>query len=157
MRWLKITGILIVGLAVFIIWAGNAGLERQQQAAKAEQDRRAALTPAERAAEDKAAADRAARKKLDEAAFARVGGLLLTIKQAANDPGSIKVSAASYTDAGAVALEFRGKNAFGALIKQVAVMAPDGKVAVGPPGGDKIAPLWNRHIAGKTLHPLATP
>src|SRR5947207_303 len=69
------------------------------------------------------------------------------IRKSANDPKSIEFADAFYTDAGAVGLEYRGKNAFGALVMNKAVMAPDGKTASG--AGGEVTALWNRHIANK--------
>ena len=81
--------------------------------------------------------------------------LAAAVRKAANDPGSIKIEEAFYTDAGAIALEYRGKNSFGAMILNRAVMTPDGKVAAG--SDSTIATLWNRHIANKTTYSLPKP
>jgi hypothetical protein len=142
-----------VGLIAGIF--GQRGLDQPEAATKAETDRRAAQTPEQRAAEDKAAADRAARAAKSEAAWRSAQALAASIRKGANDPSSIQIEEAVYTDAGAVAIEFRGKNTFGALIKNRAVMTPDGKIAAG--SDEKIATVWNRHIAGKTTYHLPKP
>lgn len=133
--------------------------EATARAAQTEQARRNAMTPEARADEDKAVATKKAVEKLvadrRETAWRKANLLADAVRKTANDPKSIEVNTAIYTDSGAVAIEYRGKNAFGALIQNRAVMAPDGTAAA---GSDKeVSAIWNRHIAGKPYSTLPNP
>ncbi len=81
-----------------------------------------------------------------EADFQRALQLVITVKKNLNDPSSLDISGATATDT-AVAITYRAKNAFGALIVNRAVLTSDGAVAI---GSDKaVSALWNKHIANK--------
>lgn len=143
---------LVIAVAIF----QNIGADqRRAEQAKAEAARVASLTPEQKKAEAEAAAAKAAKKKVEDEAWARAQALADVVRKSANDPHSIEFSDAGYTDAGAVFLEFRGKNAFNATILNYAVATKDGKVAVG--SKDKIATLWNANIANRTLYGLPKP
>lgn len=117
----------------------------------------AALTPEQQAA---AFAERLKQDKLkaaNDAAWELAQSAALSIKRSAHDPSSVAFSEASYTDAGTVALEFRARNGFGALVRQVAVVTKDGKMTAGSLSQDRVVQAWNKHIAGKPLHSLPTP
>lgn len=121
--------------------------KRRDETAAKETARVAALTTEQKAAETKAAAASKAAKDAEEAKFQRAILLAKAVKASMNDPSSLEIIDATATDAGAIGLKFRGKNSFGALVINYAVLAPDGKVANG--SQEKVAPLWNKHIAGK--------
>jgi len=142
-----VVGGIFALIVVSCISAINSSDERRNAEATKEATRVAALTPDQRAAEVKAAAAQKAIKDADEVKFQRALVLVLAVKESMNDPSSLEIIDASVTDAGAVAIEFRGKNAFGALIRNFAVLTPDGKAANG--SKEKVAPLWNKHISGK--------
>lgn len=144
---------------VAVAFCQGRGDEREQQkraalerAAKAEQERRAAMTAEARAAEDKAVAERKAAEKAaaaaKEADFQRVIAVVRAVKSGMNDPSSFEIDSALVTAEGAIGITYRGKNSFGALVLNYAVMTKDRKLAVG--SQREIAPLWNRHIAGKS-------
>lgn len=121
------------------------------RATKAEQERRAAMTADARAIEDKVVAEQKARAKAAdaerEANFQRALALLRMVKTHMHDPSSLDVEDAFYTDEGAIAIKYRGKNAFGATIINYAVATKDGKASSG--SQRDVAPLWNKYIAKK--------
>lgn len=94
---------------------------------------------------------------MHDAAWAKANIAAQAIKKGANDPASVAFNESGYTEAGAVFIEFRAKNSFGGLIKQVAVVTPDGKLIVGSSSDSAVAAAWNRHIANRTLYSLPTP
>jgi hypothetical protein len=88
----------------------------------------------------------------EEAAFQKTLRLIKAVKATANDPGSIDVFDATYFDDGTVAISYRGRNAFGALIINRAVWTGAGKIANG--SDQQVAGLWNKYVAGKSGHDL---
>lgn len=147
-----------VALVVGITIVQNFQQERvRAAAAQAEQKRLAAMTPEEKAAAAAAKKREAERKAVSDAAWSTAQSAAFSIKKSAHDPESVVFNEAAYTDAGTVVLEFRAKNAFGALIKQVAIVTKDGKMVVGAPTQDTVASAWNRLVAGITMYKLPTP
>lgn len=109
--------------------------------------RQAELTPEERETERRAKEAATQAKAEREANFQKVLAVAQTVKQAANDPKSIEFEEALMTDAGAIAIKFRGRNAFGGLIVNYVVVAPNGRMISGTQSD--IAAMWNKHIANK--------
>lgn len=149
-----IVGGLFAVLVFSCVTSINQGDRRREEEGAKEAARVAALTPQQKAAEQQAVAAKKAADDAKEARFQRAIQLAQAVKASMNDPSSFEIVDASATDAGAIALEFRGKNAFGALIRNYAVLAPDGKVANG--SKQDVATLWNKHIAGKPLTDLSS-
>lgn len=70
-----------------------------------------------------------------------------SIREAANDPGSIEFSAMNVsTDAAAACAEYRGKNGFNAKVKAFTVIVG----GVGITGNEQV---WNKHCT-KDMHDL---
>jgi hypothetical protein len=147
-----------LGILGAIIGQYQASAQREVEA-KTEADRRAKLTPDQRQLEDRdkaaAAASKAKLAAEREAAFQRALTVARAVKLSANDPASVEFIDAVVTEAGTVALTFRAKNAFGALVVNRAVVTSDGKQATGTE--DTVASLWNRYVAGKTVHNVTSP
>lgn len=149
-----IFGGLFTIIVVSCVGTMVASDNRRNETAAKEAARVASLSAEQKAAEAKrAAADKVA-SDAKEANFQRAIVLARAVKATMNDPSSLEITDALVTDAGAIALTFRGKNAFGALTINYAVLAPDGKVANG--SQNKVAALWNRHIAGKAATDLTS-
>lgn len=91
-------------------------IEKRNEAARiAEKKRRAALSPEERAKEDRQNKIRALFSQLD----GRHYGLTIVVKKNMNDPDSFEHVKTVYADKGTyllVTMMFRGKNAFGAKV-----------------------------------------
>jgi hypothetical protein len=83
-----------------------------------------------------------------EIAFQKTLLLVRAVKASMNDPGSLEIFEANASDT-AVEIGYRGKNAFGALIVNYAIVTNDGKSANGTK--QNVAVLWNKHIANRSL------
>jgi hypothetical protein len=89
------------------------------------------------------------------AALSRAILLVKAVMMKANDPDSIEVFDAMYTDAGAVAVQYRGRNVFNAKVINVAIVSGNGKeVTSGPENDDDVVRLWNKHIARKKVYDI---
>lgn len=143
-----VLAVILIGV-VGAVWSEWYTARQKDAAAQAESARRAALTVEQRAAEEKRRADAAAAaakaKAASEAAFQKAVVVAKAVKAGAKDPSSLEFIDAFVTDSGAVALQFRAKNSFGALVINYAVVAPDGKALSG--SQQDVASLWNKHIA----------
>lgn len=148
---------VVGGLFALMVVSCIISTGTNDEKAAVETKRVATLTPEQRAAE--AAARRAAQERdtKTEAAFQVAQRAAHTIRQSANDPKSIEWTELSYADNGAILIEFRGRNAFNAMIKQMAVVTPDGKLAAGSERDSLVIKTYNQHIAGKTLYHLPKP
>ena len=135
-------------------------LEARADAARAaEQARRAALTPAQRAeevaqreADRKAAVEQVAKAEADrnrtaEAKLRAILGLA-AMKKALRDPDSFKLESAMAMDSGAACYVYRARNGFGGYNREQAVLdsTTDQFLANHQPG---FAALWERECAGK--------
>ena len=89
-----------------------------------------------------------------EADFQRAILLVRAVKARMNDPSSLDVFEAHASQT-AVAIGYRGKNAFGALIMNYAVATKDGKATKSGSKQD-VAMLWNKHIANRSLTDLTS-
>lgn len=131
--------------------------ERDAQAAQQAAARVAAMTPEQRAAEAAKRAAETKRAEQREAAFRRALITAKAIRESANDPDSISFHRVSYSEQGAVLLEYRGKNAFGGLIRQTAILAPDNKLSMGAEDSRDVVTAWNKYVAGKQMWELPKP
>lgn len=100
-------------------------------------------TPAQRAADEVFAQQ----QRLARAAMA-------AIKAAANDPDSIKFTALFVTDGKTVCAEYRGKNSFGALVKNSAVFPYEKKGITGTDKSSDLVSNWNKYCADKKNHDM---
>lgn len=150
------TKAIVLILAALLVTVGVGfchfrGDDRAELAFRMEQQRRSSMTAEARAAEDKANAERKVAEKAaadaKEANFQRALRLVQAIKTQMKDPSSLDISDAGVTSDGAIGITYRGKNSFGALVLNYAVLTKDGKIAIG--SEKDVASLWNRHIAGK--------
>ena len=119
---------VLLTLFVLVVISMVTGKVSRESADKAEDARRASLTPAQRAAED------AAKAKANSMSAAR-GACLIVLEKSLNDPDSAKLSSVStwYTEQrkdGTVLVQptGRAKNSFGAYINGVwnCVAKPEG-------------------------------
>ena len=149
--------LIVTGVVGSIIGTIQRSGEQAEQA-KAEAARRAQLSSEQRTTEDKQRAEaRAAKNKAkleEEVAFQKALILARAVKHDAKDPQSVDFSKAFVTEDGTVALTFRAKNSFGALVINYAVLTKDGKAGVGPE--EKIAPLWNKYATNKRGYDVTT-
>jgi len=148
-RAAKMAVVFVVLATVMAIYQSHNASQRREEQVQAEAARRAGLTPEKRKAEDAAAAADAEFNAKVRTATPRAALLAQAIKKGANDPASVDLAKVVVTQEGAVAIKFRAKNAFSALVINYAVMAPDGKVVSG--SEEQVATLWNKHIANKQL------
>ena len=73
-----------------------------------------------------------------------------------NNPDAFKLESALVIDnTGAVCYEYRGQNAFGAIVKGQAALAADGKRFL-TNTEDGFSRLWNRECAGKPGQEVST-
>jgi hypothetical protein len=136
-----------------------------KSAAQAEQARLAALTPEQRAAEErqnrerqaaaaKAAAERlakgqadteakVAKKKRRDAQLQLAGTGAVELKHAMKDPEAFELKSLYVTTSGASCYDFRAKNSFGATFPGRAVMNAKGKMFLQERDGDRFASVWN--------------
>lgn len=138
---------IVLGFLALAVVGAVIGNVREQMDRAEEQTRQKTLTPEQRAAEVRAKEAKAKGEAEHEAKFQKVLAVALAVKKSANDPKSIDFEEALMTDAGAIALKYRGRNAFGALILNYAVVAPNGRSVSGTEAD--VARLWNKHIADK--------
>ena len=145
------TSLLTKALAVFFgatlvlsIVAAIDGDEKNQAASSAEAQRRAALSPEQRNAEDAATT---AAKAADELRFMRAQLAATRVKRSLKDPDSLQWEYI-YTndDASVVCLRYRAKNSFGGY-------AIENTTLVGDTFSQAPA-AWNKHCAGTRLHDL---
>lgn len=139
---------IIVGVTFSMCSSQSDREAREAAAVKAEAERTAKLTPAQKKQEAEADAKAAAAKAREEARLrlATVGAR--TLKKAMNNPDAFKLLSALVMDDGAVCYEFRGQNAFGAIIRGRAALSHDGKRFL-LNTDDGFAHLWNSECAKK--------
>jgi multidrug efflux pump subunit AcrA (membrane-fusion protein) len=160
-----------------------AQLEQQRaaraKAAEAERERVAAISPEQRAAEEKerqdrvgaaakAAAEAAARKKAEQdTALAKkkkrdrqlqtAGAGALLLKRAAKDPETFELRSAYVSPNGTACYEYRAKNSFGAILPGKAVLTTTGKMLVQEHDGNTFVGAWNKNCTvsgGDDIAPL---
>jgi hypothetical protein len=138
---------------------------RAEAARVAEQVRRDALTPAQRAeevakreAERKVAAEQIAkaeahRNRMAEVKLRAMLGIV-AIKKALRDPDSFKLESAMAMDSGAGCYVYRARNGFGGYNREQAVLdsTTDQFLANHQPG---FAALWERECAGKVGYDIS--
>lgn len=154
------TWIVLFGIGIGVVGAIIGSIRQKDHAeeeARAEAARVSALSPEQKSAELAEKKKEAARKAATEAAWRTAQAAAAAIRSSAHDPSSVAFTSARYTDAGVIVFEFRAKNAFGALIKQVAILPKDGKPVIGAPSQDPVASAWNKHVANRELWPLPIP
>lgn len=151
-----VAGFFVLVLVMMIVQSQQRQ-EAQVTKAQAEQARIAALTPEQRAADAAAKKRTQEREAKGEVAFQRAQQAAIAIRKSANDPASIQWDDVGYTEAGAVLIEYRGRNAFNALVKNLAVVTPDGNLAAGSERDDAVVKLYNKHIAKQQLYRLPKP
>lgn len=149
------------------------------KAAEAERQRVAALTPEQRAAEEKqkrervaaatkAAADEAARKEAEKAKasadkkkrdtqlqIAAAGAVIL--KRAMKDPEAFDLRSLLVMSNGTACYEYRAKNSFGAILPSSAVLTSAGKMLLQERDGNAFVRVWNKNCTvsgGDELAPL---
>lgn len=140
------TSPLVMALAVLLIPSCVAGVYISN---KASTEAAAALAAAEAAKSPAQRASEATTKAREEADFQQAAAVTRRVKANTKNPASFELVEAVRTNGGALCLEYRGTNSFGAV-------APGFAVAL--PGNDKIwagslpdlAATWNKHCAGKT-------
>jgi len=151
-----VVGILLVLTIGMCVSSQVQEESAKQEQAKATQARLAAMTPEQRKAEDdRRAREQQEKRRADEAVNrATVGAQLL--KKSMNNPDSFKLeSALVIANTGAVCYEFRGQNAFGAIVRGEAVLSSDSKKFL--TNTDKgFTRLWNTECAGKSGTQAAT-
>lgn len=148
----------VVLLVAVVISALTSFVEDRQETARreAEAERFAKLTPEKKAAEAKAAADRAAEKRRRDDAVARATAGAQILKRSVSNPDRFTLDSALVVDGtAAVCYEFRAENRFGAIIRGSAVLARDGKRLL-VNGMDGFARLWALECNGKNGTQAAT-
>jgi hypothetical protein len=146
-----VAGFLVFSVVISII-ASNEASKGREKLAQAEAARVAALTPEQRAAEQKKAQDAAAAQALDEK-NKKVRELvtlatLATIRDGLRNPDSVKWSSVLADDTGkVVCVEYRAQNGFGGMNAAYAV-STGGKVS-------SSSDTWNAKCANRELHDMA--
>ncbi len=140
---------------------------KRMKAAEAERQRVAALTPEQRAEEERvkqeraAAAAKAAAKAtaLRQAAEAKVkadkakhdaqlqmaGVGAAVLKRAMKDPETFELRSLVVRPNGAACYEYRAKNSFGAILPSNAVLTPKGQMLVQEKDGNEFVHAWNKN------------
>lgn len=138
-----LAGLFGITLVISIVAAIDDD-EQAQATASAEAQRRAALSPEQRNAEDQAAQ---AAKAAAELRFQRAHLAAITVKRSLKDPDSLKWEHI-YTndDASVVCLRYRAKNSFGGYVIEDTTLVGD--------TFNQTPAAWNAHCAGKQLHDL---
>jgi hypothetical protein len=151
--------VILVLLVVAVVWGYTSSLqeEREQAArAKATAARIAAMTPEQKKAEADRRKKAAAEKRRQDARvqIAAAGARLL--KKSMNNPDAFTLESALVIDkTGAVCYQFRGQNAFGAIVRGQAALSRNGKRFL-LNTDDGFARFWNAQCAGKTGSEYAT-
>ena len=155
------------------IQAGKAKLAARLAA---EEKRRAALTPAQRAAEEKTkqqkiaeatkevaekekekARQEAEKKKVEVQQQAALGGAIL-LKRAMHDPEAFQLQSLHAMPSGAACYEYRAKNGFGAIRSGSAILTKSGRMLTHEQHGNTFVAAWNKEcarISGKDITSLA--
>lgn len=138
-----LAGLFGLTLVLSIVSALNDD-EQAPATASAEAQRRAALSPEQRNAEDQAAA---AAKAADELRFQRAHLAATTVKRSLKEPDSLQWEYI-YTndDASVVCLRYRARNSFGGYVIETTTLV--GNTFHQTPAA------WNTHCAGTKLHDL---
>lgn len=171
--------LLVVVVHFYSVYEARLEAERSQiriQALKAkraaavaaEETRLAALSPAQRAAEEKekqlkiTAAEKATAKEKAEKAkqlaaekmrdmqqqIAIAGALML--KRAMKDPEAFELKSLNFMQSGAACYDYRAKNTFGAMFPGSAILTKDGKILLEERHGNSFVAAWNKEctVAG---------
>lgn len=118
-------------LIIFFVFAFVIILANKPERRNSDLDPNEPVDPALVAAEK-------ARKEKEERQFQKVAGMAMTIKKAMRDPDSLTwESIRANDDASIVCFEYRAKNGFGGMNKEMAIVA-NGKA-------DQKASSWNKH------------
>lgn len=133
----KLSSIIIAGVVgLFIL----AGIVKSNDATQKENARRAALSPADRAAEDEA-------KRLESVRADAVYVARRALKASLRDPDSLELgSVRANRDGTLVCMEYRARNGFGGLNKEILVVR----------SGTASQELrdWNKHCTSGTLYTM---
>lgn len=127
----------------------NSEKEAIRAAAQAAESKRiAALTPAQKLAEDekKKADEKAAKEKSDKFALRAPLALLgaKQLKASAKDPATFEFQSIYLAEDGSACYEYRAKNSFGAVLPNSAFMDLKGKILLKEHDGNKFVKAWNK-------------
>lgn len=139
--WL-VLGLVVVGVVAAI--AANRGEEKRQQA---EQQRRADLTPEQRAAEDAQRAAQAAARVAQQRLETRWVATQRLIKKGLKDPDSFELLRAVTMKNGAACIEYSAKNSFNARVRGQAVTTPDDEMFTSEANAGQFKKMWMQHCA----------
>jgi hypothetical protein len=151
---------LVVGSCVISQTQRNSEKEAALATTQAVESKRiAALTPAQKLAEEekKKATEKATKEENEKfaarATFALVGAKQL--KASAKDPATFEFQSIYLAKDGSACYEYRAKNSFGAILPSSAFMNLAGKILVKERDGNKFVNAWNKSCTngGSELRP----
>jgi len=149
--------LILILFGVFSAWrASRDADEGYAERSKAAAAQLAAMTPEQkaRAAATRAKADTDRQRQDAAVNRAAIGARLL--KKSMNNPEKFQLESALVIDkTGAVCYDYRGQNAFGAIVKGRSVLSRDGKRFLSNTD-DGFVKLWNAECGGKSGQEVAT-
>jgi hypothetical protein len=146
-RFGALKAIAIAFIALVVIASIMSDRERAERERK-EQERVAALTPEQKAKEK---ADKEKRTRHLQAA----GLGAMKLKDAQRDPEAFILRSAVLHANGTTCYEFRGKNAYGAMLPGSAVLTQAGKLLVQTRDGSAFVQAWNKQCTGANGEEIA--
>lgn len=150
-----VLALIVFGL--FIAWqASREAEDGYRKRARAAEEKIAAMTPEQKAKQAAASDKAAAESKRQDAAVNRAALGARLLKKAMNNPDKFQLESAMVVDStSAVCYEYRGQNAFGAIVKGRAVLSRNGKQFLMNTDSGFTA-LWNSECGGKTGQEVGT-
>lgn len=140
----KLAFVLTVGGIIAAMIAASLTQSVDREVSKAVAAKQAAMTPEQKAAEQKRVLAEATAKRKKELAFQLVVSAMRVIREANRNPASVTwESVVANDDASVICIQYRGQNGFGGMNKEFVVIT--GQTA------SQKASAWNKHCAGKSL------